>query len=164
MIPFQTTTAQILQLASFVVKMNQAGLDQTFIVNAYDLARTDQGVFDLIELWHDAKAADREEIVADIQDALDDYTDMPPIPQKKPRIPYDKLGDVATRVMAAKTKLRVIVDKHGGVSAVAVKTGIPQPSLSRMLNTPSIPRRSTLYKMANALGLTENEIAMEWTR
>lgn len=66
--------------------------------------------------------------------------------------------------MAEKAKLRKIIDKHGGVSAVAQKSGIPQPSLSRMLSSPSIPRRSTLYRIANALGLSETEMAMEWTR
>jgi DNA-binding phage protein len=67
-------------------------------------------------------------------------------------------------VVAEKARLRQIIDKHGGVSAVAKKSGIPQPSLSRMLGSASIPRRSTLYKIANALGLSEAEIVTEWTR
>ena len=32
------------------------------------------------------------------------------------------------------------------------------------MNSPSIPRRSTLYKIANALGLSEENVVMEWTR
>lgn len=67
-------------------------------------------------------------------------------------------------VMAEKVKLRQLIDRHGGVSVVAQKSGIPQPSPSRMLNSPSIPRRSTIYKIANALGLSEEDIVMEWTR
>ena len=66
--------------------------------------------------------------------------------------------------MAEKAKLRQIIDKHGGVSAVAQKCGIPQPSLSRMLSSTSVPRRTTLYKIANALDLSETEIALEWTK
>jgi DNA-binding phage protein len=66
--------------------------------------------------------------------------------------------------MAEKAKLRKLIDQHGGVSAVAKLTGIPQPSLSRMLNSGSIPRRSTLYRIANALDLPETEIAMAWSR
>lgn len=53
---------------------------------------------------------------------------------------------------AHKQRLCDLIDKHGGVSDVARKTGIPQPSLSRMLNSGSMPRKSTLYKIANALG------------
>ena len=166
MIPFRTTPDQVLKLAAIVLEMEKAGVDRNFIVEADELARRDQGVFDLMALWADAAGdpAERDEIVADIQESIDDYRDAPATPQKKPYIKYVQLDDVAQRVMAEKAKLRQIIDKHGGVSAVAQKAGIPQPSLSRMLNSPSVPRRSTLYKIADALDLSENEIAFEWTR
>jgi DNA-binding phage protein len=163
--PFKTTPKQVMKLASIMVEMKKAGLDQTFIVGASELARTDQGVFDLMALWLGTKDdTERNEIVADIQDSLDDYRDAPPAPLKKPYIKFEKLGDVAKQVMAKKAKLRDIIDRHGGVSAVAQKTGIPQPSLSRMLNSPSMPRRSTLYRIANALKLSEADIVSEWSR
>lgn len=73
MIPFQTTAEQRMKLAEIRVEMQKAKLDVTFIDNASELARFDQGVFDLLELWHQAKPADRPEIVADIQDSLEDY-------------------------------------------------------------------------------------------
>jgi DNA-binding phage protein len=63
-----------------------------------------------------------------------------------------------------KRRFRDLIDRHGGVSAVAKKSGIPQPSLSRLLKSASMPRRSTLYKIAVALGVPENEVVMEWTR
>jgi DNA-binding phage protein len=164
-IPFKTTPKQVMKLASIMVEMESVGLDRDFIVTASELARTDQGVYDLMALWHGATAkSERDEIVADIQESLDDYRDAPPAPLKKPYIKFEKLGDVAQQVMAKKAKLRDIIDRHGGVSAVAQKTGIPQPSLSRMLNSPSMPRKSTLYRIANALDLPETEIASEWTR
>jgi hypothetical protein len=163
---FRTTPDQVLNLASIMVEMKNAGLDHEFIVKASELARTDQGIYDLMALWLDAAAdpAERNEIVADIQESIDDYADAPQEPVHKPYIKYDRLQDVAQRVMTEKVKLRQIIDRHGGVSAVAQKSGIPQPSLSRMLNSPSIPRRSTLYKIANALGLSEEDIVMEWSR
>jgi DNA invertase Pin-like site-specific DNA recombinase len=165
MIPFKTTPDQVLQLAAIVVDMQHAGLDREFIVHAFELAHTDQGVYDLMALWVDATDEDeRDEVVADIQESLDDYRDAPASPEKRPYIKYDELGDVAQRVMAEKAKLRQIIDQHGGVSAVAKKCGIPQPSLSRMLSSPSVPRRATLYKIANALDLSEKDIALEWTR
>jgi DNA-binding phage protein len=164
--PFKTTPDQVFALASIMLEMKSAGLDHEFIVNASELARTDQGIYDLMALWLGAAAdpAERDEIVADIQESMDDYTDAPQDPVHKPYIKYDRLEDIAKRVMIEKAKLRQIIDRHGGVSAVAQKSGIPQPSLSRMLNSPSIPRRSTLYKIANALGLSEEDIVMEWSR
>lgn len=165
-IPFQTTTDQVLNLASIMVEMKNAGLDHDFIVKASELARVDQGVYDLMALWlaTSGDPAERAEILADIQESLDDYADAPSQPVRKPYITYNQLEDVAQRVMAEKVKLRQLIDRHGGVSAVAQKAGIPQPSLSRMLNSPSIPRRSTLYKIANALDLSEEDIVMEWIR
>src|SRR5690348_11400770 len=136
MIPFRTTPDQVLKLAAIVLEMEKSGVDRNFIVDADELARKDQGVFDLMALWADAAndQAERDEIIADIHESIDDYRDAPPSPLKKPYIKYDQLEDVAQRVMAEKAKLRQIIDKHGGVSAVAQKTGIQQPSLARMLN------------------------------
>jgi hypothetical protein len=166
MTPFTTTTEQKLKLAGFVVEMMQTDLDHEFIAEASELARTDQGVYDLFELWMETKddPAERDQIIADIQDALDDYRDAPMQPLRKPYIRFEQLDDVAQRIVKEKLTLRQIIDQHGGVSAVAQKAGIPQPSLSRMLNSVSMPRRSTLYKLANALDLPETTIAFEWTR
>lgn len=166
MIPFPTTSEQKLKLATFVVEMMNAGLDHGFIASASERARVDQGMYDLFEMWADTKASpeERDHIVADIQDLLDDHQDAPREPLRKPYIRFDQLEDVAQRVLKEKATLRDLIDKHGGVSAVAQKSGIPQPSLSRMLNSPSIPRKSTLYKIANALNLPETAIAFEWTR
>jgi DNA-binding phage protein len=164
-IPFKTTPKQVMKLASIMVEMEAARLDRNFIVAASELARNDQGVFDLMALWHGTKDdSEKDEIVVDIQESIDDYRDAPAAPLKKRYIKFEKLGDVAQQVMVKKAKLRDIIDRHGGVSAVAQKTGIPQPSLSRMLNSPSMPRRSTLYRIANALDLAESEIVSEWSR
>lgn len=164
-IPFKTTPEEAMRLASIMLAMRDAGCDLDFVHRASELARSDQGVFDLMAMWVDATdAAEREEIIADIQESLDDYADAPAEQLQKPYVDYDRLPEVAAQVVAQKARLRRLIDQHGGVSAVARLCGIPQPSLSRMLNSASIPRRSTLYKIANALDLSETEIAMEWTR
>ena len=166
MIPFKTTPEQVMSLASIMVGMKAAGVDPEFIVKVSELARTDQGVYDLMEMWLAAEnePAERDEIVADLQEALDDYQDAPAEPLKKPYIKFDKLGDVANQVVAFKKRLRDLIDRNGGVSSVAQKSGIPQPSLSRMLNSASMPRRSTLYRIANALNVEESEVVTEWSR
>src|SRR5262245_36229607 len=166
MIPFATTSEQKLKLVVIAAEMMKTNLDQKFIAAAYELARTDQGVYDLFDLW--TSTADdpneRDQIIADIQDLLDDYRDAPQQPLHKAKIEFDELDDITQRILREKTSLRQLIDQHGGVSAVAHKAGIPQPSLSRMLNSVSMPRRSTLYKIANALDLPETAIAFEWTR
>lgn len=54
------------------------------------------------------------------------------------------------------------MDNLEGVNKLASETGIPQPSLSSFLNSANMPRRATLYKIANALGLSEKEIITDW--
>lgn len=77
--PFKTTPDQALNLASIMLEMEHAGLDHAFIVKASELARTDQGIYDLMALWLGAEgdATERDEIVADIQESIDDYAAAP---------------------------------------------------------------------------------------
>lgn len=166
MIPFQTTPEQVMTLASIVVEMKAAAIDPAFIVKAFELARVDEGIYDLMAMWAAGKGDpnEQDEILADLQDSLDDYQDAPSEALKKPYIKFDQLGDVATQVVAFKKRLRDLIDRKGGVSFVAQQSGIPQPSLSRLLNSASMPRRSTLYKIANALDLPEAEVVTEWSR
>jgi hypothetical protein len=74
-IPFKTTPQQITKLASITAEMERVGLTRELIVAASELARTDQGVYDLMALWMDADGdpAEREEIVADLRASIDDH-------------------------------------------------------------------------------------------
>jgi Helix-turn-helix len=164
-IPFRTTPDQVIAMAAIVTMLSQAGVDTTFIAAAAELAREDQGVFDLMALWRDTSdPTERDEILADIQESISDYEDAPPKPLRKPYIEFDNLDQVARQVLEYKKRLRDLIDRNGGVSAVAKKCGIPQPSLSRMLHSASMPRRSTLYKIANAINAPESEVVAEWAR
>lgn len=162
---FKTTDDQLIRLACIVTEMAKAGIDRRFIVSCSELARTDQGVFDLMELWCEAERDDdRGETLADLQDIVDEASASPRQPEEKPYIPFDDLDDVARAVLEHKKKLRELIDRHGGVSKVAEKIGMPQPSLSRMLNSASMPRRTTLYRIANGLGVPESEVVGEWVQ
>jgi DNA-binding phage protein len=165
-IPFQTTPQEVLKLAAIVVEMGRAGLDPAFITAASDLARLDQGAYDLMAMWSqsEADAEERDEIIADLQELLDDHAEAPQTPLRRPYIKYEHLEEIAAKVVADKARLRRLIEQHGGVTLVAKKSGIPQPSLSRLLNSASIPRRTTLYKIANALDLPETDVVTDWTR
>ncbi len=165
MIPFRTSPDQIVRLASIVVAMAQAGVATALIAAADELARSDGGIFGLMELWLTAEdPVERDEILADIQELVDAYHEAPPSPVEKPYVRYTELPTIASDVVAFKRRLRETIDRHGGVSAVAARAGIPQPSLSRMLSSASMPRRTTLYKLANAMGLPESAIVTEWVQ
>lgn len=165
MIPFRTTPEQIVRLAAIVTAMAQAGVPLELIAAADDLARADAGIFGLMELWSTCSdPAERDAVLADLQELVDAYREAPREPIEKPYIRYSELPSIATDVVAFKRKLRDLIDRHGGVSAVAAKAGIPQPSLSRMLASASMPRRTTLYKLANAMGLPESSIVTEWVQ
>ena len=39
---------------------------------------------------------------------------------------------------------------------------MPQPPLSRLLSSAGMPRRTTLYRIANELGVREAEMVTDW--
>ncbi len=144
-------------------QMNQAGLSKPFIAAAVETAFEFEGVYDLMKLWVEEKVpAEKDEIVADIQDLINDCTQKEKVEGVYVR--FDDLARIAKNIRGFKDSLRIKVDDLGGVGELSKKTGIPQPSLSRFFNSASIPHRATLLKIAKALGLSQVEIATEWSR
>jgi DNA-binding phage protein len=162
MTAFKTTAEQKLQLYRIAGEMERAGLHPAFITDAVKIAEESEGVFDLMVLWQE-ETAERDEILADLQEIIDEQHEQPAQIEVKPKIPFEKLDAVAEEVIAFKNQLRKKVDAWGGVTKLAEQTGMPQPSLSRFFRSASMPRRVTLYKIAAALGLGEDEIAFRWT-
>jgi len=160
-----TTDAQKLEAFSIATEMARDGVPESFAVAVAQLAQRSEGAYDLLVLWKAAPtSADRDETISDLQELLDDEHDQPSGVETKPYLRFDHLDDIAKSVMQFKAKLRRKVDAAGGISELARKSGIPQPSLSRFFNTASMPRTKTLYRIAEALGLDESEIVTEWRR
>ncbi len=160
---FKTTPVQKVRLYDIASKMGKEGLDPRFITSAVEFANIYEGAYLLCELWFDEEEKEeKDRIIADIQHEIEDWKDMPASPLQKPYISYDDLEKIGKDVRAFKDILKAKIDKWGGVSKLAKATGIPQPSLSKMLNTNSMPRRTTLYKIANAMNISESEIVTDW--
>jgi len=151
------------ELFEIGAQMKQARLPEEFIVNAVRTAIEFEGVYDLVKMWADeTEESDRDEIVADIQDMIDDCSQ-----QDKLEGAYVKFNDLDTikkDIRAFKDGLLQIVAQHGGLKKLSELTKIPQPSLSRFFNSSAMPRRSTLMKIAKALKLDAIKIATEWSR
>lgn len=144
-------------------EMNQAGLPKGFIASAVATAFEFEGAYDLLKMWaEEGDAAEREEIVADIQEVIDDCAQQEQVEGVFVR--FDDLDAIAKNIREFKDTLRAEVDKKGGLKPLSELTGIPQPSLSRFFNSAAMPRRTTLYKIARALGLSQINIATEWSR
>lgn len=133
-------------------EMVVAGLPAAFVLRVLELAGESEGVEDLVRLWAEAPDSDeREEVEAELHEALEDREGG----ARDLRIASAEQADrlLATR-LAWKQHLRKLVEDRGGVSAVARRAEMPQPSLSRLLNTPSEPRPATLARLATAMELT----------
>ena len=144
-------------------QMNQAGLSKKFIAAAVGTAFEFEGVYDLMTMWADEKdQKERDETVADIQDLVDDCAQKEKV--EGTYIRFDDLDGIAKNIRGFKDNLRMIVDQNGGIGKLADLTGIPQPSLSRLFSSASMPRRATLLKIAKALNLGQVQIATEWSR
>ena len=163
MIPFATTSEQKVKVYTIAAMMNQFGLSATFVERAVSLAVEYEGMFDLLELWsEELNTRDKHEIEADMQEMIDEHEEAPKSALKKPYVQFDDLDLIAKDVMKFKNGLRKTVDRWGGISKLAAATGIPQPSLSRFFNSATMPRRATLYKIADALQLSEVELVSDW--
>lgn len=149
---------QIFQIAS---QMKDAGLSDEFISNAIRTAIDYEGVADLVFMWSTETDSDeRNEIVADIQELVDDCSQHKKI--EAPAIRFNDLEAIAKNIRAYKDALLEIVIKQGGINHLAELTGIPQPSLSRFFNSNSMPHRGTLLKIGNALKLDAVQLASKW--
>ena len=160
---FITSDVQKVRLYEIATLMKQHGLKDKFIASAVEIGLYYEGVFDLFSLWAtEEDESERERIISDIQDEVVEYKERPRAPVKKPYIKYNHLDMIAKDVMGFKAHLKTVVDQWGGVTKLANQTGIPQPSISRFFNSSSMPRRTTLYKIAEALNLSEKEIITDW--
>ena len=160
---FKTSAEQQVRVYEIATAMKTEGQKASFITNCVKLALEYEGAHDLMVLWVEASSEkEKDEIVADLQDEIDTHQEMPKKPTKKPYVRFDDLESISKNIEGFKKNLRRLVDRHGGVSVLAQKTGIPQPSLSRFFSSKSMPRRTTLYKIADAIGLSENQIITDW--
>ena len=160
---YRTTDEQKVRVYQIASDMKKVGLSSSFIAGAVKLAEYYEGAYDLFELWAlEEDQEEKDQIISDLQDEIDEYAEQPKEPVKKPYISFDDLELIAKNVMGFKAHLKTKVDQWGGISKLAKETGIPQPSLSRFFRTASMPRRTTLYKIAEALNLSEKEIITDW--
>jgi transcriptional regulator with XRE-family HTH domain len=160
---FVTSDQQKVRVYQIAAQMKNEGLSDRFIAGAVKFAEYYEGAYDLFELWaSEEDQKEKDQIISDLQDEIDEHAEQPKAPVKKPYISHSDLDKVANNVLGFKARLKSMVDQWGGITKLAKETGIPQPSLSRFFKTASMPRRTTLYKIAEALNLSEKEIFTDW--
>lgn len=154
-----------LRVLDILNEMRRVGLKSTFICSLMENCQRYEGIRDLMEMWfEETDSKERDKVATDLQESLDDVLDAPQKPEGRPYLRFDDLSQVRSDVLEFKKYLREEVDRHGGISELARKTGIPQPSLSRFFTSGSMPRRTTLYKIAKALNLPESVVGFKWSR
>jgi DNA-binding phage protein len=159
------TRGNDLHVLDILNEMRRQGLESAFICTLMENCQRFEGIRDLMEMWfEETDSKERDKIVADLQESLDDIENAPQKPEGRPYLRFDDLDEIREDIMAFKKYLRTEVDRQGGISELARKTGIPQSSLSRLFSSHSMPRRTTLFKIAKALNLPETAIGFKWTR
>ena len=154
----------------FLEYMKRSGLSDEFVSHLFPLAMGYDGTYELMLMWFaesDKKVCD--EIIADLQDEIEEELSEIVFPKnlkQKDYFHFDNLELIAKNVMHFKKQLRLVVERKGGLNKLAEKTKISRPSLSRFFNTPSLPRRNTLEKIARALDLKkdskESQLLRKW--
>lgn len=154
-----------LHILDILNDMRRAGFENSFIYSLTENCQKYEGIHDLMEMWAETlDPSDREKIVADLQESIDDIIDAPKKPEERAFIRFDDLDEIKQDVLEFKKQLRKEIDRQGGISELSRKTGIPQPSLSRFFASSAMPRRTTLFKIAKAFNLPESSISFKWLR
>lgn len=154
-----------LHVLDILNEMRRIGLENAFIYSLMEYCQRYEGIRDLMEMWYDeVDLKERDNIVADLQESLDDITPSHNKHQDRPQIDFDDLEEIKNNVVEFKNQLRREVDRQGGISELARRTGIPQPSLSRFFSSSAMPRRTTLFKIVQALTLSKSSIEFKWVR
>lgn len=160
---FHLTPEQDVSLFSISQKMKKSRLPSQFISAAIRTALHYEGVADLVFLWNaEDSSEERNEIIADIQELIDDCSRH----EKEDHllIKLNDLENVKNNIREFKDGLLRIINERGGITELSRLTHIPQPSLSRFLNSNAMPRRRTLLKIAEALNLDAVSISHPWAR
>lgn len=153
-----------LHVLDILNEMRHVGLESTFICSLMEHCQRFEGIRDLMEMWFEqTDSKERDMIIADLQESLDDIENAPQKPEGRPYLRFDDLNEIRKDIFQFKELLRAEVDRQGGISELARKTGIPQSSLSRFFLSGSMPRRTTLFKIARALNLPETAIGFKWS-
>lgn len=153
-----------LHVLDILNEMREQGLESAFICSLMENCQRFEGLRDLMEMWSgEIDIKEREKIIIDLQESLNDIESAPQRLEGRPYVRFDDLDDIRRDITTFKEALRAEIDKQGGISKLARKTGIPQPSLSRFFSSHSMPRRTTLFKIAKALNLPETVIGFKWT-
>jgi len=137
-----------------LIEMRNAKLPSYFVNSIMEHCQKYEGIRDLMEMWfEETNKEERDNIIVDLQTSLDDIENAP---RKIEKISLDlnNLELIRNDIDDLKKALRLEVDSQGGISELSRRTGIPQPSLSRFFSSKSMPRRTTLFKIAKALNIS----------
>ena len=81
-----------LHVLDILNEMRNRGLESAFIVSLMKHCLRDEGIRDLMELWFDeVDSQERDKIIADLQDSLDDITNAPQSPEERPYFNFNDL-------------------------------------------------------------------------
>ena len=121
-----------LHVLDILNEMRHAGLETAFIFSLMEYCQKYEGLRDLMEMWFtESVSKERDKIIADLQESLEDIQDFTEKPIERPTLSISDFEGIKNDIAQFKQFLREEVDRQGGISELARKTGIPQPSLSR---------------------------------
>lgn len=152
-----------LSLEEIFAALCSEGLSNIFITAVMEQSHHDEGVRDLLEMWFvETDPQERDTLLADLQECLDDLLDAPENPQQRPSLHPESFDAIAHHISEFKTGLLAEVSRQGGLSSLAAKIGVPRPYLDRFFTSTAMPRRSTLAKIAQALQLPDSSLSCLW--
>jgi hypothetical protein len=150
-------------------KMLLSNLPAVFVDRTAKLAREYEGIFDLMYMWNEELSdEEKDEIIADIQDLLDDEEREPPeyiIDFSK--VDCDVIENIIVSLLMWKAYIKMCINKSDwGLDRLSVETGIPIAALNRCfnINTKSLIKYGMFKKIIKVLKLDNLDFVYDYRR
>lgn len=164
----ETQRNKITEIINSINVLRERHYSMAFCRDILKLSFRSEGVEDLLRTLGECSADERDEIVCDLVDHLDDDSRELSFMTLKSFNDALRNGDIEALAEAnqlRKSVLRNIVLINGGVGVVAELSGIPFPYLEkRMLSGGSILRRNLVTKLVGSLNLNPEDYVFPWMR
>lgn len=155
----QLSTDQKREVIDIAYSMNKYGVACDLVISALEGALAYQDMYKLLKKWSEYSTDKKKAMIIK---KIEDLINILKVKEEEAKVRLDDLDEISKDIRAFKDNLRVIVDEMGGIKYLSKLTGIPQPSLSRFFNSSSMPRRTTLHKIAAAIHKSRGGSVSEW--
>lgn len=158
---FKTTVEQREKLKHIAEQMLKSNVPAKFVQENVKIAEDCQGHFDMMDAWLDAADdAEKDDVLYALAEEVDEEAESREHREPIPSMDLEDIEEWAKATIARKQLIKAeILQKFDSLEQASVAADYPASFLGKFLDSPVPPRQTTLYRLANRLGLPLKAVA-----